>query len=39
MHFGDLEDPHSEVSRLLESRKNHAMIPAAGTKPQIFFLE
>jgi Fe-S-cluster-containing dehydrogenase component len=28
MHFGDLEDPQSEVSRLLLSRKYHALLPA-----------
>ncbi len=38
MHFGDLEDPHSEVSKLLRSRPNHALIPEAGTKPKIFYL-
>jgi hypothetical protein len=39
LRFGDLEDPHSEVSRLLGARKNHALIPGAGTKPQIFYLD
>ena len=38
MHFGDLDDPHSEVSRLLAARANHALIPEAGTKPRIFYL-
>ncbi|RKY90252.1 MAG: tetrathionate reductase, partial [Ignavibacteriae bacterium] len=38
MHFGDLDDPNSEVSKLLNSRRNHALIPEAGTKPQIFYL-
>ena len=39
MYFGDLDDPNSEVSRLLKSRKNHAVLPEAGTKPQIFYME
>jgi Fe-S-cluster-containing dehydrogenase component len=39
MHFGDLEDPQSEVARLLRSRKHHALLPAAGTAPQIFYLD
>lgn len=38
MHFGDLDDPQSEVSLLLKSRKYHANLPEAGTNPQIFYL-
>jgi Fe-S-cluster-containing dehydrogenase component len=38
MYFGDLEDPHSEVSRLLDSRRHHTQLPEAGTNPQIFYL-
>ena len=38
MHFGDLDDPHGEVSRLLTSRRHHALQPEAGTRPRIFFL-
>jgi Fe-S-cluster-containing dehydrogenase component len=38
MHFGDLDDPNSEVSRLLASRKSHTLLPAAGTGPRIHFL-
>jgi Fe-S-cluster-containing dehydrogenase component len=39
MHFGDLEDPNSEVSRLLQSRRNHALLVYAGTEPQIYYLD
>jgi Fe-S-cluster-containing dehydrogenase component len=35
---GDLEDPKSEVSRLLQTRKHHALIPEAGTEPHVFYL-
>jgi Fe-S-cluster-containing dehydrogenase component len=38
MYFGDFDDPNSKVSKLLTSRKNHSLIPEAGTKPQIFYL-
>jgi Fe-S-cluster-containing dehydrogenase component len=38
MHFGDLDDPNSEVSRLLAARPNHALLPEAGTGPRVFFL-
>jgi len=38
MHFGDLDDPGSEVSRLLVSRNHHALLPDAGTKPRVFYL-
>ena len=39
MHFGDLDNPESGVSRLLASRPCHAVLPEAGTKPRIFYLE
>lgn len=38
MTFGDLDDPQSDVSRLLSSRSNHSLISEAGTKPQIYYL-
>lgn len=39
MYFGDLDDPNSELNKLLNSRKYTALIPEAGTKPQIFYLD
>jgi len=38
MTFGDLDDPNSEVNRQLASRPPHALMPAAGTEPRIFYL-
>lgn len=38
MYFGDIENPESEVSKLLKERKYHTNIPEAGTKPHIFYL-
>lgn len=37
--FGDLNDPTSEVSRALETRKFHTLLPSAGTRPKVFYLE
>ncbi len=36
--FGDLNDPNSEVSRLLKTRSHKVLLPEAGTKPHVFFL-
>lgn len=39
MHFGDLDDPESEVSQLLrENQNHHSLLPEAGTKPAIYYL-
>lgn len=39
MAFGDLDDPNSQVSQLLASRRSHALNPAAGTEPRIYYLD
>jgi len=39
MTFGDLDDPASEVSRLLATRRHFVLKPDAGTRPRIFYLE
>jgi Fe-S-cluster-containing dehydrogenase component len=39
MHFGDLDDPKSEVNALLASRRWRTLLPGAGTKPRVFYLE
>ncbi|MEZ5966313.1 MAG: 4Fe-4S dicluster domain-containing protein [Planctomycetota bacterium] len=38
MHFGDAEDPHSDVSRLLATRPHHTILPEAGTEPRVHYL-
>ena len=36
--FGDINDPRSEVSRLLRSRKYKVLKPEKGLEPRQFFL-
>ncbi|MDP2207617.1 MAG: 4Fe-4S dicluster domain-containing protein [Bacteroidota bacterium] len=38
MTFGDLDDPNSEISKLVKSRNNHTVLPEAGTSPNIYYL-
>jgi Fe-S-cluster-containing dehydrogenase component len=38
-HFGDLSDPESNVSRLLENRESFTLAPEAGTKPNVHYLK
>lgn len=38
MHFGDLDDPDSEVRRLLATRKWKVLKPEAGTRPNVYYL-
>ena len=37
-YFGDLEDPTSDVSRLLESRASEQLLEEMGTNPSVYFL-
>ncbi len=36
--FGDLNDPASEIARLLRERKHKVNRPELGTQPRVFFL-
>jgi len=38
MYFGDVEDPNSEISKKLATRKWKTLIPEAGTKPKVYYL-
>ncbi len=37
-HFGDLNDPSSEVSKLLATHDHHVIYEEAGTGPQIYYI-
>lgn len=39
LHFGDLDDPESEVSRLLASRRYRVLHPETSCRPNVYFLE
>lgn len=39
LHFGDLDDPDSKVTRLLHQRKWKTLKPELGTKPKVYYLE
>jgi molybdopterin-containing oxidoreductase family iron-sulfur binding subunit len=36
--FGDLDDPISEVSRLIRERSGFPLHPEKGTKPRVYYL-
>jgi len=36
--FGDLNDPDSEVSRLLASREYYQLKPGKNTHPRLFYV-
>lgn len=37
-YFGDLDDPTSEVSRLIKERGGFTLHPQAGTRPSVYYL-
>ncbi len=36
--FGDLDDPNSEVRRLLAEHPSEVLLKSAGTKPRVFYI-
>ena len=37
-HWGDFDDPDSEVSRLIASREYMQLLPSEGTNPSVYYL-
>ena len=37
-HYGDLDDPDSEISQLIASRKWEQLLPDRGTNPSVYYL-
>ncbi|MEG2934191.1 MAG: 4Fe-4S dicluster domain-containing protein [Gordonibacter sp.] len=37
-HYGDLDDPESEVSKLIASREYKQLLASEGTKPSVYYL-
>ena len=36
--WGDLDDPNSEISKLISSRECKQLLPEEGTKPSVYYL-
>ncbi len=39
MHFGDLDDPYSEINRIIKEKKGHQFHPEYGTDPSIYYID
>jgi Fe-S-cluster-containing dehydrogenase component len=39
IHFGDLDDPYSEINRLIKEKKGHPFHPEFDTQPSIYYID
>jgi Fe-S-cluster-containing dehydrogenase component len=39
IHFGDVNDPDSDIARVLATREVYTLLPDAGTSPRHFYLK
>ena len=39
LHFGDLDDPYSEIARLIKEKKGKAFHSEYGTEPSIYYID
>ena len=37
--FGDLDDPDSEISRIVRERSAYVLLEEQGTKPQVYYFD
>ncbi|MEG0218320.1 MAG: 4Fe-4S dicluster domain-containing protein, partial [Raoultibacter sp.] len=37
-HWGDFDDPNSEVSKLIRDRAHKQLLPERGTNPSVYYL-
>ncbi len=38
IHFGDVNDPASDIARVLATREHYTLLPDAGTRPRHYYL-
>jgi Fe-S-cluster-containing dehydrogenase component len=39
IHFGDLDDPYSEINRIIKEKKGKSFHPEYGTEPSIYYVD